>query len=237
MALGPILVAERLTQGEGLHGVALFMRHGETAWNREGRVMGASTVGLDEIGRAQVRGAVELVRALAPDLIFTSPLARARESAAIIAEALGGLKVVEEPDLEEVRYGRWQGMQYQQLIRDPDYIRYRHDSLHSPTPGGETIIQVQQRGVAAVTRAIAANPRRRLLFVSHGDIIRTVLCHLLRLDLRYFHRIRTDNAALSAVEMAGDFAEVKFLNLVADVRRAFELPFPTTPTTAEKRKG
>ena len=85
----------------------------------------------------------------------------------------------EDPDLEEVRYGRWEGMVFDDLIDDPEYVRYREHPLTWPTPGGETIAQVQERGMRAVRRAIEANPEKRILFVSHGDIIRTVLCHLL----------------------------------------------------------
>jgi broad specificity phosphatase PhoE len=95
------------------------------------------------------------------------------------------------------------------------------------TPGGETIGEVQARGVAAVMRAIAANHGRRVLFVSHGDIIRTVLCHFMTMEIRHYHRIRVDNATLSAVQIAGEFAEVKFMNLLPDPGRAFVAPFST----------
>ena len=74
-------------------------------------------------------------------------------------------------------------------------------------------------------RAIATNPGRRILFVSHGDIIRTVLCKFMRLELEHFRRIRVDNAAFSGFQLIGDFAEVKFLNLLPDPDRAFVAPF------------
>jgi broad specificity phosphatase PhoE len=118
-------------------------------------------------------------------------------------------------------------MVFDDLIDDPDYARYREDPLATPTPGGETIDQVQSRGIDAVHRAIAANPGRRILFVSHGDIIRTVLCKLMGLELNHFRRIRIDNATFSGVQLIGDFAEVKFLNLLPDPARAFAVPFST----------
>ena len=103
-----------------------------------------------------------------------------------------------------------------------------------PTPGGETIIQVQSRGIEAVRRAIVENPGRRILFVSHGDIIRTVLCKLMGLELEHFRRIRVDNATFSGVQLVGDFAEVKFLNLLPDPERAFVTPFRSTRDTSQK---
>ena len=54
MALGPFYVADKLKGGTGMRGTALLMRHGETAWNREGRVMGRNPIELDADGRAQV---------------------------------------------------------------------------------------------------------------------------------------------------------------------------------------
>src|SRR5208282_98527 len=227
MALGPFYVAEKLKQAGGIRGVALLMRHGETPWNREGRVMGRSPVDLDEHGRAQVESAVPLARLLAPELIISSPLARARQSAEIIGKGIGIADVIDDPRLTEVEYGRWEGMVYDDLIKDAHYIHYREHPLDEPTPGGETIYHVQARGVEAVRHTIAANPGKRVLFVSHGDIIRTVLCHFMNLALENFRRIRIDNATFFGIQIAGDFAEIKFLNLLSDPTRVFQSPFKT----------
>ncbi len=228
MALGPFYVAQRLSQGNHTKGVAIFVRHGETAWNREGRVMGRQPVELDERGIAQVKAGVPLARLLGPQFILTSPLRRARQTAEIIAAGLGGIEIVEDPQLEEVRYGKWEGMTYHDLVHDEDYMRYRQAPLEHRTPGGETISDVQSRGREAVTRALERYPGRRLLFVSHGDIIRTVLCSYMKLGLHYFHRIRVDNMSFSAIAVSGDFAEIKFFNLLStdEVGRAFVSPFP-----------
>ena len=225
MALGPFYVADKLKAGSGIRGTALFMRHGETAWNREGRVMGRNPIELDDEGRAQVQASVPFARVIKPNLIVTSPLARARQSAEIIAAGVGGVPIAEDQQLSEVQYGRWEGMVYDELVDDADYLHYREHPLDAPTPGGETIAQVQSRGVEAVRRAIANNSGSRILFVSHGDIIRTVLCHFMRLELAHFRRIRVDNAAFSGFQLMGDFAEMKFLNLLPDPARAFVAPF------------
>ncbi|HXZ86957.1 MAG TPA: histidine phosphatase family protein [Candidatus Binataceae bacterium] len=227
MALGPFYVAQKLIDTVGLKGTALLMRHGETDWNREGRVMGRHEVELNAKGRAQVESAARFAESIRPDLIVTSPLRRARQSAEIIAAGLGGIEIVEEPEIAEVLYGRWEGMTYHELIEDPHYLEYRKSPIEHPTPGGETIPEVQARGVAAVARAVSAHANQRILFVSHGDIIRTVLCHFMGLELRYFHRIRVDNATFSALQIAGNFAELKFLNLLPDPGRAFVSPFST----------
>jgi len=227
MALGPFYVAQKLTETVGVKGTALLMRHGETDWNAAGRVMGRHTIELNAKGRAQVEAAARFAANIKPDLIITSPLVRARQSAEIIAAGLGGVTIVEDPDIAEVLYGRWEGLTYHELIDDPYYLEYRKSPIEHPTPGGETIPEVQARGAAAVGRAISAHPGQRILFVSHGDIIRTVLCHFMGLELRYFHRLRVDNAALSALQIAGNFAELKFINVLPDPGRAFVSPFST----------
>jgi broad specificity phosphatase PhoE len=230
MALGPFYVAQKLKQTTGPHGTAILMRHGETEWNKQGRVMGRNPVELTEHGRAQVAATARFAESIKPDLIVTSPLVRARQSAEILAAALGGIEIIEEPAIAEVLYGRWEGLHYHELIDDPHYITYRKSPIQHPTPGGETIPEVQARGVAAVMRMIEAHPGERIVFVSHGDIVRTVLCHFLKIELEHFHRIRVDNAALSAIQISGEFAEVKFLNLTPDPHQAFVAPFATART-------
>jgi broad specificity phosphatase PhoE len=225
MALGPFYVADKLRSTTGIRGIVLLMRHGETAWNRVGRVMGQNPIELDEEGRAQVENAIPAARLIKPDLIVSSPLPRARQTADIIAKGVGGISITEDPDLEEVRYGRWEGMVFEDLVHDPDYMQYREHPITTATPGGETIAQVQERGVRAVRRAIEANPEKRILFVSHGDIIRAILCHCIGVELKFFRRIRVDNATFSAIQIVGDFAEVKFVNLLPDPERAFVPPF------------
>lgn len=226
MALGPIYVAQRLTEPDAVRGVALLMRHGETAWNREGRVMGRHPVELNELGRSQVEAAARAAQAIKPDLIVSSPLVRARQSAEILSAGLGGIEIVEEPRISEVLYGRWEGMAYNELVGDEEYLNYRKSPLENRTPGGETIAEVQTRGVEAVMHMVGQHRDRRILFVSHGDIIRTVICYFMKLDLKHFHRLRIDNATFSAIQIAGEFAEVKFLNLLPDPGRAFIAPFP-----------
>jgi broad specificity phosphatase PhoE len=202
VALGPFFVAQKLVEQSELRGSAMLMRHGETDWNREGRVMGRNPIELNARGRAQAEAAARFVQDIRPDLIVTSPLVRARQTAEIMSAGLGTVEIIEEPDIAEVQYGRWEGMVYQELIADPYYAEYRKSPVENPTPGGESIPQVQTRGVGAVLGALGRHPGRRVMFVSHGDIIRTVLCHFMGLELAYFSRLRIDNASISTIQVA-----------------------------------
>ena len=195
----------------------VIIRHGETTWNRERRIMGDADIPLSEPGRRQCAAAAAVLSGFEIDRIVTSPLTRAVETAELISEVLG-VPVATDGDLVEVRFGHWQGKTYEEIIRDPACERFFQDPETNPTPGGETIVDVQNRGLAALDRAV---PGRRTLFVSHGDIIRSTLCHYLQMPVSEFRRIRVDNCGMSGVIASGAATEVKFLNVLADADRAW----------------
>ena len=197
----------------------IIMRHGETAWNRELRVMGHSDVPLNEEGRRQSEQAAEVLSHFAIDRIVSSPLARAVESAEIVA-ARTSLRVEKDENLAEVRFGRWQGMTYDEIRGEADYRSFLADPVGTPTPGGETVADVQLRARAALSQVDAGE---RVLFVSHGDIIRTAVCHFLGVPLAEFRRIRVDNCGITAVSVADGLPpEVKFVNMLADPDRSWD---------------
>jgi len=205
-------------EGESSPRDILICRHAETAWNRERRIMGALDVPLSDAGRAQSRDLARLLSAFDITRIVTSPLVRAVETAEILAAGLE-VDVSIDPDLEEVRFGRWEGLTYEEIRSDPQYAGYVANPVEHPTPGGETIGDVQRRGVAAIDRAVAGE---RTLFVSHGDLIRATLCRYLSIPLAQYRRLRIDNASVSAFADDRGRIEVKFVNLLAAPERAWE---------------
>ena len=197
----------------------VLMRHGETAWNREKRIMGDLDIPLSEEGRVQCSEAAALLEGFGVHRIVTSPLVRAAESAGIIAARLG-VTVTSDARMVEVRFGQWQGQTYDEVAADPRYHAFSADPVTNATPGGETVACVQARGLEGL-RSLRAG--ECVLFVTHGDIIRTLLCHFLAIPLTEYRRIRTDNCGLSAVAIGGGVPEVKFLNVLADQHRACSL--------------
>jgi probable phosphoglycerate mutase len=196
----------------------LICRHGETAWNRQRRVMGTLDIPLSNDGRRQCERLAVVLAGFGVTHVVSSPLARAAESARILGTALG-LEISFDPDLEEVRFGRWQGMSYEEIRADPAYHRFVADPVREATPGGETVLDVQRRGLAALGRAPMD---ARTLFVSHGDIIRASLCHYLAIPIAEFRRMRIDNCSVSALSEANGHVEVKFVNTLPDPERAWD---------------
>lgn len=201
--------------GEGLF---FLLRHGETEWNRERRIMGRRGVPLSERGRAQLTALAPHLANLGISRIWTSPLPRARSTAELIAEQIGGVPVEDEQGLTEVDYAAWEGKTFPDVASDPAYHAFRKDPLGTPMPGGgESLLQVRDRVFAAMARIAVVSGGRPVVVVSHGDPLRLVLCGCLGMDVADMRRIRVDNGALSAVELTGDWAEVKFLNMRPDI--------------------
>ncbi len=151
----------------------VLVRHGETDWNRDNRLQGHADPPLNAAGRAQARS---LARSLdiAPDAVYSSPLARARETAAILAGGLG-LEVVLVEDLREVDVGSWSGLTRAQVEeRFPAGYRRWLEYGHG-WEDGETYEALGERVLASVHEIAEKHPGSRVLAVTHGGPIRAVL--------------------------------------------------------------
>jgi broad specificity phosphatase PhoE len=150
-----------------------LVRHGETEWNREGRVQGRLDSPLTARGREQARRAGATLAALlegeAPFLLLTSPLGRAQATARLIVEALGPIVIERRTDdrLTEVSWGRWDGRTRAEIAaREPELWRWREaDPWHNPPPGGESHAMLSER-VRAWLESVAELPR--LIVVGQG---------------------------------------------------------------------
>jgi broad specificity phosphatase PhoE len=161
---------------------------------------------------------VPLLAPLGIERIVSSPLMRARESADIVGAMLGR-DVTTDPGLCEVNFGDWVGWSYDDLLPTAEYQRYRADPVRNPPPAGETLSVVQARGMAALRRALVAANGGRVLLVSHGDLIRCLLCHLLGVELSQYRRLRVDNCSISAADIRNGTPRLLFVNVVADPDR------------------
>jgi len=144
-----------------------LVRHGETDWNAARRIQGRTDIPLNDEGRAQARRAAELLARRRWDAVYSSPLSRAHETAEIIAGHLGLDGVTDVDDLVERDYGDAEGMSFEQIeALYPEGVR---------APGQETRAAVAARVVPALLALAERHPGERLVVVSHGGAIRSVL--------------------------------------------------------------
>jgi uncharacterized phosphatase len=144
-----------------------LVRHGETDWNLVGRIQGATDIPLNETGRTQARATGEKMRGRHWDVILSSPLSRAFETASIIAASLGMPAPIADHDLVERNYGDAEGMTGPELE-----AFYPHDT---PIPGRESREAVKVRVLAAIHRIAAEHRGKNVVIVAHGGVIRAVL--------------------------------------------------------------
>jgi broad specificity phosphatase PhoE len=160
----------------------VIWRHGQTAWNLEGRFQGQIDVPLDEVGRWQAKTAARLLAGLRPYAVVASDLARAADTAGELGE-LTGLPVKLDPRLRETYAGTWQGLTDAEIEAkySAEFAAWRVD--HSVRRGGgELETEVAERMVPAIEDALEQIPERgTLVVVSHGGSSRVAIGRLLGL--------------------------------------------------------
>jgi broad specificity phosphatase PhoE len=183
-------------------------RHGQTDHNRSGLTLGRFDVPLNAHGRAQAH-ALALSFTLAPDAIYTSPLSRAYETAAIIARATGRSLEV-EAGLTEMDVGEMEHLSRHELReRYPEFLQqWLSDAAgDARMSGGETLAEVQDRAWFTVAGLYERHPEGRVVAVTHNFVILMLVCRALGLPLGNFRRLRHGLAARTVLDIrSGDAA-------------------------------
>ena len=146
--------------------IGLF-RHGQTDWNINFLLQGVTDIPMNSTGIAQVKTAARALRRDDWDLVLTSPLGRARETAEIIAEQLGFDDIHQQELLVERSFGEAEGLAY-------DQWKLKYSNLDE-IPGGESKSELTARSELLLQTFARTHPGKRILAISHGALIRTVL--------------------------------------------------------------
>jgi probable phosphoglycerate mutase len=148
----------------------LLVRHGESIWNAEGRWQGAANPPLSDAGRAQAKQLAEAVRDAGIDSLVASDLDRARETAQVVADALGLPDASIDPGWRERDVGEISGHTREEIeAKWPGLLeQWRRGELES-MPGGER--DITPRVVAALERVAYDHPGACVLVATHGGVI------------------------------------------------------------------
>ncbi len=146
----------------------LLIRHGQTDWNKQGLMQGSSDIPLNDTGRKQARETAAALKAqkLAFDVVVSSPLSRAYETAQIIGQAFGLEVAATYPGLIERGYGEAEGLDISQEARRAPDAFYE---------GVESERSVYRRGIETLRQIARDFPGQRVMVVSHGSLIRRAL--------------------------------------------------------------
>lgn len=195
----------------------ILVRHGRSTANVAGILTGrAAGVDLDAVGRTQAERAAGRLAALPLVAVVSSPLARCRQTARIIA-APHALPPRLESGIVECDYGQWQGRPLKELAREPLWSVVQTTPSEVVFPGGESMTAMQTRSVTAIRRHDAAVDAEHgadavWVAVSHGDIIKSVLADALGMHLDLFQRITVNPGSVSIVRYGTARPEVVATN-------------------------
>lgn len=178
----------------------VLLRHGQTAWNLQRKNQGKEDIPLDEVGRRQSEQTLAALSQRSFDVIWSSPLKRALETAQRVAEASNGTVRVDER-LVERSYGEWEGLTPEEI--GAPYEEYRRDRVLYRPPGGETGIEVFCRCVSFLHDAIAEGAPSQLV-VSHGGTIAFLTAALLHGSPATASTLRLANCSLTEIILLPD---------------------------------
>jgi len=167
---------------------------------------------LGEAGRAQAGRLGERMRRERFVAILASPRERTQETAAAIASACGGLPVTTAPELDEVDFGAWSGKSFDVLNDDPLWRRWNSVRSLTRTPAGENMHDVQSRVLRLMERLRRDHPEDAVVLVSHADVIKSVVSHVLGLPADAWPRFDIGPASVSTITVGDWGAQVLLLN-------------------------
>ena len=179
----------------------ILVRHAVTA--ETGRRLSGRNPGIP-LSTAGVAAANEVSAKLAKleiDAVYTSPIQRCRETAAILARPHGSKPRVRQ-GLIEVEYGRWSGRTLRSLYRLRAWKSLMEDPTGFRFPEGETLDEVRRRCARLVTHMAENHEKQTVLAVSHGDVIRSIVAHSLNGSTDLIHRLHVGPLGITVLEIS-----------------------------------
>ena len=182
----------------------LLTRHGQTEWNREERFRGQIDVPLNETGERQAQALALRLKGWPVTALYTGPLQRARRTGELCARALG-LEPQVLPGLLDLDYGQWQGLTPAEVAaRDPElYARWLDQPSSVRFPGGEGLVDLRDRAVAAVEEVAERHTGGTIVLVAHMGVNKALLCGLMGLSLDGYWVLRQDTCCLNVIRCHG----------------------------------
>ena len=178
-----------------------LVRHATTATT--GKKLGGRTeTPLDDRGRQQAQATAERLAGVRLKAVYTSPLARAAETARIVAQP-HRLEPIPEDGLLEVDYGRWTDRALAPLTRTKLWPVIQQRPSLVTFPDGESIRGMQLRAVEAVERLAARHNRRAIAAVTHADVIKALVAFYAGSPLDAYQRIGCDVASVTVIATGG----------------------------------
>ncbi len=184
----------------------LFIRHGETQWNRESRFQGIRDIPLNENGKNQGQKAADFLKEININFGVSSPLLRPKETAEIILQYHPDITLDLREPLTEICHGLWEGKLESEIEANfPGMLQQWKEAPETvQMPEGETLQEVWDRAVACWQEIVKnysndSNPKTGIV-VAHDAINKVILCELLGLNPANFWNIKQGNGCVSVID-------------------------------------
>ena len=190
-----------------------LIRHGETEWNRQNRLQGNSDIHLSPEGFHQAQTLAKHAPFKHADAIYSSDLARAMDTAIILAERFN-LTIKMMPELREMNYGDWEGRIISELLEESPkaFGKFFTNPEKCHPPHGETFLESQARVMIGIREIIAKHEGQSVIVVSHGAAIRLILGAALDMPIHKIWAISQSNTALNVLRVDNGEFTVELVN-------------------------
>lgn len=191
----------------------IMVRHGETPWNYDKRIVGHTEIGLNETGHRQAAGIAETLREEKISAIYSSPLMRARETAGYINN-IHKLDIGYVDELKEFDAGDLNGLTLEEVKqRYGDFFdMWMEGEPDMKMPGGESKNDLKNRVLPAMRRIIDKHQTETVVVVSHTMIILTILNDALGMNPVDFRRLRLTVGSITVLNYTGNVATLSKFN-------------------------
>ena len=190
-----------------------LVRHGESEWNNLKRIQGQKDTFLTFKGEKQAEKIANRLVSEEIDIIYSSDLKRANETANIIGEKLN-LQVTPSEAFREIKFGSWEGLSTEELTEknSEEHFIWLNQPHNFKMDGAETLYEVQKRAMNKIDSILKSNPNKNILVVSHGATIKTIILGYVGIDLKYYNRMTLNNTSLSIIEFRDRNNVIKLVN-------------------------
>ena len=178
-----------------------LIRHGLSEWNKLNKIQGQKNTILTELGEKQAAHMGNRLIEENIDIIYSSDLKRAYDTAKIISNIINKPLISSEA-IREINFGQWEGLNTEELqekYRD-EYLTWTKEPDKLNMDGAETLEDLKHRGMKYIDHIVKENQNKNIAIVSHGVMLKVIILGLLGVDMSHYKNISLNNVSLSIVE-------------------------------------
>jgi alpha-ribazole phosphatase len=194
----------------------LIARHGQTNHNLDRRYQGSTDTPLNKTGFKQANQLAKRLVDEKLDAVYSSDLRRSIQTAERITEKYK-LQINKDQRLREISFGEWEGMSYNEIQAQSPHLleRWMSDPANISPPKGETLTQLAERVKSALDEIKFQHVEQTVLLVTHGGVIRTLLCLNLGINLNRHMQFESATGSVSELSFYEEHVSLKLFNDVS----------------------